>query len=275
MRGWGRPRSQWKSMAMPSRVLRSVQRAVPASSSVDAGTTRWLSSRSEGLRGVRSLLSSDERAKLEQSGAAAAERATRYAKRQQQQKQQQQQQGDVTSDATARILRAQRERHARMAEDRADEDGLGGSPVSMLHLDAKFAQMERAGEFKDLAGVGKPLAERHATHFGGEDALDRMLERIMAENNVLPESVERRRAYLGKLGALRERIARSVEGSGEGAQRFARARCEAEIRELRALRKAFDDAAVKDSLTYGMPILKLPEVGELEEEVARARKGGG
>ena len=41
------------------------------------------------------------------------------------------------------------------------------------------------------------------------------------------------------------------------------------------LRKAFDDAAVKDSLTYGMPILKLPEVGEIEEEIARASKGGG
>jgi hypothetical protein len=117
---------------------------------------RNLSSRSELLRGARALQTPEDRAKRERDSVGAAQRAANYER----------------DDVTARILREQAARHARLADDRADT-ASGGGGVTNLALEAKFAQMEREGEFKNLAGSGKPLADRPATHFGGEDAMDR------------------------------------------------------------------------------------------------------
>ena len=49
------------------------------------------------------------------------------------------------------------------------------------------AMINENGDAIDVGGGGN--------HFGGEDAMDRMLERIMAENKCLPESLERRKEY--------------------------------------------------------------------------------
>ena len=51
-----------------------------------------------------------------------------------------------------------------------------------------------------------------------------------------------------------------------------RAKVEAEMAHLRALRSAFDSASVKDALLYNMPITKCPKVATtLDEEIAAAR----
>jgi len=234
-------------------------------------TVRLISSgRADGLRGARSLLTPEERERHGRDTETAPQRAAAYQRLQQPRQQQ-------ADEATARILQQQAARRAQFAEDRADDSGA--LPVSSSILDAKFAQMERAGEFSNLSGVGKPLPDRPATHFGGEDAMDRMLERIMAEHNVKPESVERRNSYMDLLQSFRDGMARSADVLGEGGGRkpLHRATVTAALQQLASALKAHDDAAIKDSFTYNLPIQKLPTVGSLEEEIARAKQltGGG
>ena len=133
--------------------------------------------------------------------------------------------------------------------------------------------MEREGEFKNLKGSGKPLPHRHQTHFGGEDAMDRMLKRIMAEHKCIPESLERRKEYLAKYKVFRDALERSAEvQGGSGAPALKRPRMEAEMAQLRTMLSDFDSASIKDSLTYNMPITKCPKVAAtLDEEIADAR----
>lgn len=183
---------------------------------------------------------------------------------------------DSSDDATARILKQQQARRARSAADppQAPVYGAGGVTTNSF-FDAKFAQMEREGEFKNLKGSGKPLPHRHQTHFGDEDALDRMLTRIMAENNCIPESLEHRNEYIARYKEFRKALERSAEvhDSVATAPPLNRAQMEAEMNQLRALSSAFDAASVKDSLTYNMPITKCPPLAQtLDEEIADARK---
>ena len=140
-------------------------------------------------------------------------------------------------------------------------------------MDVRFAQMERDGEFKNLKGAGEPLPHRHQTHFGGEDAMDRMLQRVMAEHKCIPESLETRKQYLAKYKQFRQTLERSAEVAGGGAPPLKRPRMEAEMAELRALLSAFDSASVKDALTYNLPITKCPKVAAtLDEEISAARR---
>ena len=232
-------------------------------------TSRGLASKSELLRGARVLTTPEERAKQETDAASATQRAAQYQRRKQEQAQ-----GSV-DDATARILQQQQARRARSVADppQAPTYGAGGVTTNSF-FDAQFARMEREGEFKNLKGAGEPLPHRHQSHFGGEDAMDRMIERVMAENKCLPESIERRKEYLTKYKEFRETLERSAEvRGGSGASPLKRPKMEAEMAELRSLLSAFDSASVKDALTYNMPITKCPKVGAtLDDEIAAVRR---
>lgn len=173
----------------------------------------------------------------------------------------------------ARILQQQQARRARSARDPPQAPIYGGGGVTSSFMDVRFAQMERDGEFKNLKGAGEPLPHRHQTHFGGEDAMDRMLQRVMAEHKCIPESLETRKQYLAKYKQFRQTLERSAEVAGGGAPPLKRPRMEAEMAELRALLSAFDSASVKDALTYNLPITKCPKVAAtLDEEISAARR---
>ena len=185
--------------------------------------------------------------------------------------------------ATLRIKQAQKVRQRQLADlyDIEAPAGSGsGGAVSASHLDAKLAAMERAGEFDNLKGVGKPLPERVRTHFGDEDSADRMITRIMYENNVKPESVELRARYRSRLKAFRARLLQVMPASSSAAAAAAttmdartRASLAHEMSELQKLQAAHKSAAVKDSLTYNMPINPLPTLAStLDEELASARR---
>ena len=227
--------------------------------------SRASSSKSDLLRGARALATpNEERAKTDT--ASAIRRATQYQR-------QQQEQTDATS-TTARILRQQQARRARSAADPPQAPIYGADKVTSV-FDAQFAQMERDGEFKNLKGAGEPLPHRHQTHFGEEDAMDRMLKRIMVEHKCIPESLETRKEYLAKYKEFRETLERSaeVQGGASGAPPLKRPRMEAEMAHLRSLLSAFDSASVKDALTYNMPITKCPKVAAtLDEEIAGAAR---
>ena len=235
--------------------------------------SRAASSKSDLLRGAQVLTTPEERTK-QQTSPDHIQRAARYRQEQQAKKEQQQQQNSV-DDATERILRQQQARKARSAADppQAPTHGAGGVTTNSF-FDAKFAQMERDGEFKNLKGHGEPLPHRHQSHFGGEDAMDRMLERMMAEHKCIPESLERRKEYLAKYKLFRETLERSGEvQGGSGAPPLKRPRMEAEMAQLRSLHSEFTSAAVKDSLTYNMPITVCPKVAAtLDEEIAAVRR---
>ena len=125
--------------------------------------------------------------------------------------------------------------------------------------------MERAGEFKNLAGSGQPLPERVVTHFGDDDAADRMMTRIMAENNVKPESIELRNEFRPRYKAFRARLARPTPADAR-----LRASLEHELGELCVLHERFRSAAVKDSFTFNLMPTPPPRPGEtLEEELAK------
>ena len=231
--------------------------------------SRASSSKSDLLRGARVLTTPKERANQQNGSSSALQRAAQYQRRRQEEAQ------DSVDDATARILQQQAARRARSVADppQAPIYGAGGVTTNSF-FDAQFAQMERDGEFSNLKGAGEPLPHRHQSHFGGEDAVDRMLERIMAEQKCIPESLERRKDYLAKYKEFRETLERSVEvQGGSGAPPLKRPRMEAEMAQLRSLLTKFDSASVKDSLTYNMPITKCPKVAAtLEEEIAAVRK---
>lgn len=211
------------------------------------------------------LTTPKERAQQATDDASAIQRAAQY---------QRQQQEAQSSDATARILKQQEARRARSAADPPQAPMYGAGGVTNSFMDAQFARMEREGEFTNLKGSGEPLPHRPQSHFVDEDAVDRMLQRIMAEQNCLPESLERRKDYLAKYKEFRETLERSVEvQGGSGAPPLKRPRMEAEMAQLRSLLTKFDSASVKDSLTYNMPITKCPKVAAtLEEEIAAVRK---
>jgi hypothetical protein len=225
---------------------------------------RCYASKSESLRGAMQVTTPKERHKNEHVTDSAPVRAAQY---------QRQKEVKPVDDVTARILRQQQERRTRWQEN-PQLDSTYSLGVTSSFMDSKFQQMERDGEFKNLPGTGEPLPHRHNTHFGGEDAMDRMINRIMAENNVKPESVERRTEYLAKLKGFRARVEQSMEVQGPGATRkpLNRKACEAEISELQRLHKLFDSAAVKDSLTWNVPIARCPRVGDLEAEIAELRR---
>ena len=98
-----------------------------------------------------------------------------------------------------------------------------------------------------------------------------MMTRIMAEQNVKPESVERRIDFVEKLKAFRQRVAQSSEVVGRAGKSLSRKGCEAQLKELAELTRKFDTAAVKDSFSFNLPITKLPKLGTLDEEIERAR----
>lgn len=174
-------------------------------------------------------------------------------------------------DATEKILAAQRARAERLKREYDGEYATtGGGGVTNIALEAQFAQLERRGEFKNLAGVGKPLPERQHTHFGDEDAADRLMSRIMAENNVKPESVVLRSEFMARLKAFRQELAQAASAAERAGKTLSRAGFEFELQELRVLRKAFDDASLKDTFTFqGLPIRKLPVVVSLDEELTK------
>ena len=182
------------------------------------------------------------------------------------------------TEATARILAAQTARRARIQHE-ASEDASpyadGPEPAS-YGLEAQFAQMEREGEFKNLSGSGKPLAERNGTHFSDDAGMDHVMKRILAENNFAPPSIALRKEFLAKRSELRSRLlaaASAAEAVSEGSRRGSAgsAALEHAVAELVALRERFDDASVKDSISYSLPIGKLPPLGTLEQELAAAR----
>lgn len=236
-----------------------------ASSMLPVANSRAASSKSELLRGAQVLKTPKERAK---ETASTLQRVKRY-------QQQQEQKRSSVDDATARILRQQQERRERSAADppQAPVHGAGGVTTNSF-FDAQFAKMEREGEFKNLKGAGEPLPHRHQTHFGGEDAVDRMLQRIMAEHKCIPESLELRKEYLVKYKEFRERLEQSAEvRGGSGAPPLKRPQMEAEMAQLHALRAKFNSASVKDSLTYNMPITQCPKVAmTLDQEIAAAKR---
>lgn len=215
---------------------------------------------SDAIRGSQSLLTPKERHAQRERGAGAQTAAAQY-------------QEAKKGDKTEAILAAQRARRERMLRDYDGEhDSSGGGGVTNIALEAQFAQLERAGAFKNLAGSGKPLAERAATHFGDEDAVDRMMGRIMAEQNMRPESVELRLSYMARLKAFRTDLAAAVAARCDG-RPLRRAGFEAELGELHALRKQFDDASIKDSFTFSLPISKLPRVASLDDELTKLSSG--
>ena len=170
-----------------------------------------------------------------------------------------------------RIQREQAARRARLAADYDLEPPQGGS-ITGSALDAKLSAVERAGGFKDLSGAGKPLPERVRTHFGDEDAADRMMQRIMAENNVKPESLEIRSEYLPKLRAFRARLAQLTGPAANPIGPSTRKSLEHQMGELRQLHASYHSASVKDTFTFNLQIGVLPKVAEtLEQELARAR----
>ena len=171
---------------------------------------------------------------------------------------------------TLRIQQAQLERRKKLKE-LYDVEESAGSALTGSHLDAKLAAAERAGDFKNLAGAGKPLPERLRTHFGDEDAVDRMMMRLMAANNVRPESMEIKATYGAKLKAFRSRLQQIAAASPDA---NVRASLMHEMSELRKIQAAFKTAAVKDSLTYNLPINPLPKLAAtLEEEIIRHASG--
>lgn len=203
---------------------------------------RACSSRSTGLRGADALLTPKER-DARKSGAGADE-------------------------ATLRIRRAQAARRQQLSELYDVAPPPGGS-ITGAHIDAKLAAMERSGEFKGLAGTGKPLPERVRTHFGDEDAMDRMMTRVMGENNIKPESLEIRSEYRPRLKAFRLRLEQQASTGSLDAN--VHAALLHEMSELQQLHAAFTSAAVKDSLTFNLPISVLPRLAPtLDEELASA-----
>lgn len=231
---------------------------------------RRASSKSDLLRGAR-VLTTPKESEQQQAGTTSAKVLRAQYLRQHEQTQD----SEAVDDATARILKQQQARRGWLADLYAAGEpthGAGGVTTNSFY-DAKIAQMEREGQFKNLKGTGEPLPHRHQSHYGDEDAVDRMMHRIMAEQKCIPESLERRKEYLAKYKEFRETLERSgeVQGGGRGPP-LKRAKVEAEMAHLRALLSAFDSASVKDALLYNMPITKCPKVATtLDEEIAAAR----
>ena len=214
-------------------------------------------SASDAIRGLQSLLTPKERQAQRERGAGATAAAAQY-------------QEAKKGDKTEAILAAQRARRERMLRDYDGEyEASGGGGVTNIALEAQFAQLEREGAFKNLAGSGKPLPERVATHFGDEDAVDRMMGKIMADNNVRPESVELRLSYMAKLKTFRTDLAAGAGAAHRDGRPLRREGYESEIDELHALRRAFDDASIKDSFIFSLPISKLPRVASLNDELSK------
>lgn len=216
---------------------------------------------SEAIRGSQSLLTPKQRQAQRERSAGATAAAAQYKEAKK-------------GDKTEAILAAQRVRRERMLREYDGElESSGGGGVTNIALEAQFAQLERAGAFKNLSGTGKPLPERAATHFGDENAVDRMMGRVMAENNVRPESVELRLSYMSKLKAFRKDLSAAVGAASRDGRPLRRAGFEAELNELHALRKTFDDASIKDSFTFNLPISKLPRVASLDDELSKLSSG--
>lgn len=191
---------------------------------------------------------------------------------------QRQARGDLAGGAdaaTLRIQKAQLERRRKLSELYDVDAAPSGGAITGAHLDAKLAAAERAGAFENLSGAGKPLPERLRTHFGDEDAADRMMMRLMAENNVKPESMEISALYRPRLKLFRTRLRQlpppRVGTAVEDAS--VRAALAHEMAELQKLHAAHKTAAVKDSLTYNLPISVLPKLAStLEEEFDNAHR---
>lgn len=225
------------------------------------------SSRADGLRGSRVLSGPRQRDAEQRSASAAVGVADAYARHK-----------EAPTDASARILKATQERAARLRSDLEAGNSsyahtTGGMITDRYGLNAAFAQMERSGEFKNLPGAGKPLAERHSTHFNDDAGLDHIMKRILGENKFAPPSVELHNEFLAKRKEMRQALAAAVAAKGSLSARQ-RASVEHELEELRALRTRFDDASIKDSFSFNLPIKKLPPVNGLEEELAIAASAG-
>ena len=97
--------------------------------------------------------------------------------------------------------------------------------------------------------------------------------RLMAENNVKPESMEIKATYIPKLRAFRKRLQPFQLGAAAASvDAKVRASLTHEMSELTKLHAAFKTAAVKDSLTYNLPINPLPKLAStLDEELSQRR----
>ena len=171
-------------------------------------------------------------------------------------------------EMTLRIQRAQAARRQKLL-DLYDVEMPSGSVIAGAHVDAKLSQLERQGAFKGLDGAGKPLPDRSTSHFGDDDAVDRMTMRIMAEQGVKPESLDVSSRYRPKLKAFRERLRTLADGASLDDK--VRASLVHEMEELHMLYAAYTSAAVSDSLTYNLPIAGLPKLSDtLDEELTFA-----
>ena len=117
-------------------------------------------------------------------------------------------------------------------------------------------------------------ATPRSTHFNDDSGLDYVMKRMLGENNFAPPSVELRKEFMAKRKEVRQALAALVasDGSVELSSRQ-RASLEHELGQLAELRRKFDDASIKDSFSFNLPISKLPPVESLEEELARCRRG--
>ena len=168
--------------------------------------------------------------------------------------------------ATARIRKAQAERVARLRAEHEivnPYEFTGGGGVTNPAFEARFQQMERDGEFESLCGAGQPLPERPHTHFN-DDAMQGILNGMLANANYKPESLEARASYLGALGKFRTDLSAVLTaGTLDGR---ARADFEQRLEALRGLLRQFDNAALKDAELLSLPKRDLPRVGDLDAE---------
>lgn len=141
--------------------------------------------------------------------------------------------------------------------------------MSTLGIDAQFAQMERRGEFKNLAGSGKPFEYGSGSPFTG-DALDEWIEKYAAREGVQRESSVLANQYISKLKAFRQRLRHAATGGVSVT--LNRQKLEYEMGELHKLHKKAEDTSITDSLAYSSGGRAfVPRLGTLDEELAKAR----
>ena len=153
----------------------------------------------------------------------------------------------ASSSATIAARSGRRRQRARGIRRRCRVQSLAGRSVCSLG---------EGGRIQKSGGLCKPLPNRPASHFGSEDAMDRILERIMAEHNVKPESVERRVEYLEELRAFAG--ARRVGRWSASEAPLRRRGMEVKMELLRSALRAYDDASIKDHSRTTCPSSSCP-----------------
>eukprot|EP00966_Prymnesium_polylepis_P144632 3339894-Prymnesium_polylepis.1 len=229
----------------------------------EARCARLFCSKSDAIRGATPLMTPTQRDAAESRSSEAARRVQAYRARQEQAA------APASSDAaTVKIRDAAAARIARMREDNDLEDTFGftgGGGITNPALEARFRQMEREGEFKDLKGAGKPLPERPSTHFN-DDPMQGILNGMLANANYKPDSLELRAEYLEKLGKFRADLT-SVVSKPAGLDGRRRQEFERRLADLREINRRFERAALKDAVEMNLPARSLPAVLDLDAEL--------